>query len=100
MSNSIRDDNFNDMFCRNIGRVVTVFTKSGGATGCGFTGLLVRVECDFIKLTTEIPCAPSHPFGEFINNGSARRNRCCGNEFGTSVIIPIDAIVSFVFNEL
>jgi len=99
MSNN-NTNNILSILAANVGRVVTVFCKCGGAAGCGFTGLLVKVDCDFIKLTTEIPCAPSHPFGEFINNGNARRNTCCGNQFGTSCIIPIDTIVSFVFNEL
>ncbi|WP_312693078.1 hypothetical protein [Caproiciproducens sp.] len=99
MSNNNHDDIF-DVFQANIGRVVTVFTKSGGASGCGFTGLLVKVDCDFIKLVTELPCAPSHPFGLGFGNRSTGRNHCCGNEFGTTVVIPIDAIVSFVFNEL
>ena len=93
-------NNFLPLLANNIGRVVTVFCKCGGASGCGFTGLLVRVDCDFIKLTTSIPCAPSNPFGLFINSGNAASNRRCGNEFGTSCIIPTDAIVSFVFNEL
>lgn len=100
MSNNNHDDNFIQSLNFNTGRVITVFTQSGGASGCGFTGLLVRADCDFIKLVTELPCAPSHPFGLNSNNGRFGRSRCCGNEFGTTVIIPINMIVSFVFNEL
>jgi len=100
MSNNNHDDNIFVLLAANVGRVITVFTKSGGATGCGFTGLLVKADCDFIKLVTELPCAPSHPFGLDIRNANFRKGSCRGNEFGTTVIIPIDAIVSFVFNEL
>jgi hypothetical protein len=89
---------------RNIGRVITVFTKSGGCSGRGFTGLLVRVDCHFIKLITSIPSAPRHPFGRQFEDCccdffSSRRN-CERSRFGTVILIPICDIVSFVFNEV
>ncbi|HEX3039610.1 MAG TPA: hypothetical protein VHP54_04900 [Caproiciproducens sp.] len=87
----------------NLGRMVTIFTESGGCTGCGFTGLLVRVDNETVKLTTELPCAPSNPFGPFnhcCDHHNGRRNHCRGNEFGTSCVIPIDQIVSVCFNEI
>lgn len=101
------DGDLSQYFACNIGKIVTVFTKSGGASGCGFTGLLVKCECDFVKLITELPSAPSNPFGAGgygynSNYGCCcnnRQNRCCTN-FGTAVIIPICSIVSFVFNEV
>jgi len=83
----------------NVGRVVTVFTQSGGATGCGFTGLLVSVNCEFLKLITKFPTAPTHPFGMNIghNNLNCNRGR---EELGTAIIIPLSKIVSVVFNEV
>ncbi len=83
----------------NIGKVITVFTASGGCTGRGFTGLLVRVERDFIRLITSIPSAPCHPFG--IRSGNLFDDGCeCRRRFGTVLIIPIRQIVCFAFNEV
>lgn len=115
-NNSLIIDSFDDLEC-NKGRIITVFTESGGCTGCGFTGLLVEVNCKFIKLITELPSAPSHPFG--FDNGCCCRNggfgnnfdnfgvgsrrghdRCCRDRFGTAIVIPVCKIVSIVFNEI
>lgn len=86
----------------NIGRIITVFTRSGGCSGRGFTGLLVKVDCRFIKLITSLPSAPRHPFGrDFDFDDFGFRNRCCErSRFGTAIIIPIREIVAFVFNEI
>ena len=89
----------------NIGRIVTIFTESGGASGSGFTGLLVHADCRFIKLITCLPSAPPCPFG--MNEFSRRRrgrgfDDCCCRDarFGTAIVIPVDQIVAFVFNEV
>lgn len=106
-------DDFSDLEC-NIGRIITVFTQSGGCTGCGFTGLLVESNCKFIKLITNLPSAPRHPFGMESGNCCCERGRgfgngfgfggrnegCCGTRFGTVIVIPINKIVSFVFNQV
>lgn len=96
-----RDEN-NDDFQENLfeelrenkGRFVTVFTQSGGCSGRGFTGLLVEVNRRFIRLVTSFPCAPRHPFGRNIDS----RSDCCSGRLGTAIIIPLNKIVSFVFN--
>jgi hypothetical protein len=97
------DDEIVENLRDNIGRVITVFTQSGGCSGRGFTGLLVKVDCHFIKLTTSLPSAPRHPFGrnfdiDDFEFGSSRRS-FERSRFGTSIVIPIRKIVSFVFNE-
>lgn len=88
----------------NIGRVITVFTKSGGCSGRGFTGLLVKVNRKFIKLVSSFPSAPRHPFGrdfDFDFDDFRFRHRDCEkSRFGTVIIIPIRDIVAFVFNEV
>lgn len=33
-----------------IGQTVTIFTTSGGLSGSGFTGVLISVDCDCIRL--------------------------------------------------
>ena len=91
------------IFKRNIGRIVRVFTESGGCSGTkGFTGVLIEADDDFIRLITELPSAPSHPFGcSNFNRGFGFGGGCCNRtNFGTTAIIPIDKIVSFVFNEI
>lgn len=107
------DDNNNsavESLRLNTGRVVTIFTQSGGLSGSGFTGLLVSANRDFIKLISNLPAAPRFPFRV------ERRKGCCGrdrddfvgndfdrrgcNMFGTAVVIPVNKIVSFVFNEI
>jgi hypothetical protein len=90
---------------RHIGRIVTVFTQSGGCSGCGFTGLLVAVDCDAIKLETTSPIAPINPFEcccrgvRGVDNLGFRHHRCC-NPFGTICVIPKDKIVSFCCNQI
>lgn len=123
ISDRIQDTDFLGTCRNNIGRIVTVFTECGGACGCGFTGLLAEVDCHFIKLITSAPNGPISPFGGFNGNDRDdcecnlhKRNRrcdasveiCCENHrkrnvcdpFGTVAIIPIDKIVSFVFNTI
>lgn len=99
----------NDTLIGNTGKIITVFTESGGCSGRGFTGLLVEANCRFIKLITNLPSAPRHPFGRRhgnLDNFGGGSGFCgCGCErecsrFGTAIIIPIRKIVSFVFNEI
>ncbi len=113
------NDGFNNGFNNNerfamhlrhfIGEVVTVFTASGGISGSGFTGVLLTVNCDFIRLVTEqgsAPTSPLEPIFDECDNGNMSGNfngqnfdhrRCqC---IGTETDIPIDKIVAFVHNE-
>jgi hypothetical protein len=91
----------NDALIGNTGKIITVFTASGGCSGRGFTGLLVEANCRFIKLITRLPSAPRHPFGMNNFNDSGWGGSCdCGSRYGTAIIIPIRHIVSFVFNEI
>lgn len=95
----------NETLMGNTGKIITVFTESGGCSGRGFTGLLVEVNCRFIKLITRLPSAPRHPFGrrggdfDDFGCGCGCGERECAR-FGTAIIIPIRHIVSFVFNEI
>lgn len=117
------DDCLYDSICRNIGRIVTVFTASGGAAGSGFTGLLTDVDDDCIKLVTSLPAPPPYPFpncscGATSNlcgnyGQQTRRRGCCGrnrntngytgnyqNPFGSCTRIPICQITSFLAAEI
>ena len=91
--------------CRYVGQTVTICTNSGGASGCGFTGVLAAVNNDTVKLITNIGAAPSCPFGSNCT-GCDRTN--CGNwnNFGSDnwlgsvTEIPICQIASFTHNAL
>lgn len=85
-----------DSLSRQIGRVVTVFTTSGGCSGRGFTGLLVDVDCNKITLSTALPSAPRHPFGVQAVDPAFRY---CphASRMGTSVVIPVSKICSCAF---
>lgn len=104
-----RNNNIEDELSKNIGRVITVFTNSGGCSGNGFTGLLAEVNRQTIRLVSAFSSAPRHPFsGDFDDCDRDRRRDCdrdrdrdCDrNRFGTVIVIPIRSIVAFVFNEV
>ena len=90
-----------ESLCRHIGQTVTIFTKSGGISGAGFTGVLGHVGNGCINLITHLGAAPACPLGSECGgpwNGrerrkerreercedrcrhDRRRNRCCGRE--------------------
>ena len=65
-----------------IGKTVTIFTTSGGVTGCGFTGVVLSVNSNFVRLITDHGSAPSSPISESI----------CGDFDGRSRNLPFDGI--------
>ncbi len=84
---------------KHLGETVTVYTTSGGSSGSGYTGVLIQINCFFIKIikhTGPRPCnSPKY--------GSKRCYMC--KRFGvkytvTTSIIPIDKIAAFVFNAI
>lgn len=106
---------------RFVGETVTIFTTSGGASGCGFTGVLLSVNRTFLRLVTDIGEAPGNPLAENIcgdmdndsdqggiritqNRGSGRGG-CHGRDnnsrmVGSVVDIPIDRIAAFCHNAI
>lgn len=97
------DDDIEDILENNIGRVVTIFTRSGGRSGSGFTGLLVSVDDDIVRLITSIPSAPHNVFRNRCNDEDfdfGFSDRCHRSRFGTTIVIPIRQIVSVVFNDV
>lgn len=107
---------------RFLGETVTIFTTSGGASGCGFTGVVLSVNECFCRLVTEQGMAPSNPLSEsicgnnFNNNGFNNNNFNNNNDFagvrgcstgngrsncrqtGSVCDIPIDCIAAFCHN--
>ena len=101
--------------CRYIGQTITIFTKSGGATGCGFTGVLISADCNCIRMLTDFGLPPACPigsaccgndnfgnggFGFFGNNWGSPGSMCggggaWGNPFGSLCVIPTDSVVCY-----
>ncbi|MDF2538660.1 MAG: putative rane protein [Herbinix sp.] len=102
-------NNFLDL-CRHIGETVTIFTTSGGASGCGFTGVLIDVNPTYCRLLTRMGTPPANPLAENIcgefDNGPGRGRKGCGMEdtydhsVGSVCDIPICKIASFCHNAI
>lgn len=97
--------------CEFIGETVTIFTSSGGVSGCGFTGVVLTVNSCFVRLITDLGSAPSVPISESVCgdfdskgrggfdgpgfNGKKNENN---HRFGSVCDIPIENIVAFCHN--
>ncbi len=90
-----------DSMCRYIGQTVTIFTTSGGLSGSGFSGVLMTVDCNCVRLLCDIAEAPACPIGSSCTNIMTPCGMPggygfgCGNPFGAEVVIPTCAIVCF-----
>ena len=99
-------DNLKDDLIDHIGETITIFTKSGGESGRGFTGVLLSVNGCLVRLTTRIGPAPGCALGNACDhcfNGKSGRNGrgYYGGGFrdiGSVIDIPIDSIAAVVFN--
>jgi hypothetical protein len=93
-----------------LGETVTIFTTSGGASGCGFTGVIIMVNPCFVRLVTDQGMPPANPLAENIcgdfDNGPGRGpgSFCKGGHddhfrtVGSVCDIPVDRIVAFCHN--
>lgn len=95
--------------CRFIGETVTIFTTSGGASGCGFTGVLLRVNPCFVTLVNRLGTAPTNPLSEEICGEMRNQRDSYGKEgrdmdrrqvhtVGSVCDIPVDKIAAFCHN--
>jgi hypothetical protein len=82
-----------ESMARYIGQTVTIFTKSGGLSGNGFTGVLAGICDGCVKLITDIGAPPACPLGssccggfpEFLGGAGFEGGRCggaCGGRCG------------------
>ncbi len=86
---------------RYVGETVTIFTTSGGHSGNGFTGVVLSVSRNVVRLITRIGTAPGYPLGNTSNQfGSCpdQGNDNRGFSVGSVTDIPIDRIAAFVHN--
>ena len=99
-----------DDLCRFVGQTVTIFTTSGGLSGAGFTGVLIAIDCDTVKLLNQVGAAPACPIGSNCCNvggvgrwgglGGWANNNNCGNPLGAVTIIPVRNIACFTHNAI
>lgn len=107
------------------GETVTIFTSSGGQSGAGFTGVVLAVNNNFVRLITRIGPPPGCALGNSCSNfgyddeyankgyggGTGYRPGGMGSysgpggfggypvySVGSVTDIPVNAIVSFVHN--
>lgn len=105
---------------RFLGETVTIFTTSGGDSGDGFTGVLLSVNYNYVRLLTRIGPPPACALGNCCSGfapgsvGAASGNvyedgtttggpgtydRNCGvYSVGSVTDIPVSRIASFVHN--
>lgn len=109
----VKRSNFILHLSRYIGETVTIFITSGGESGLGFTGVILSVNSDYVRLVTRIGPAPSCPLGNScicINNSNKledeviqSENKNCNiisNTLGSITDIPINKIAAFTHNTI
>ena len=103
------NSNLLNHMARFIGQTVTIFTASGGASGCGFTGTLMSVNPCFVRLSTQQGTPPANPISQSIclrpgeEFASVGRSNMPGLGYftvGSVCDIPVDKIVSFCHNAI
>jgi hypothetical protein len=98
--------NFFDLLSDLIGETVTIFTTSGGQSGCGFTGVILAVNQCFVRLVTHIGPAPGCALGNACHSACCPTIGCSGygggygnlRSVGSVTDIPIDRIAAVVSN--
>ncbi|NLK99466.1 MAG: hypothetical protein GX271_02260 [Clostridiales bacterium] len=103
--------------CEFVGKSVTIFTTSGGVSGCGFTGVVLSVNACFVRLITDQGSPPSNPIADNICRDCDGKSRSLGfdsvggvgasgprredhRKFGSICDIPIENIAAFCHNTI
>lgn len=81
-----RRDGFAEALASLKGGVVTVFTRSGGVSGRGFTGMILEIRAGCLTLLLDA-CGP--PDSGFSRSKSKSKKR---SRFGTKAVIPVSQI--------
>ncbi|MBA5852017.1 hypothetical protein H2684_12070 [Clostridium sp. cel8] len=99
--------NFANHLAKFTGQTVTIFTTSGGESGGGFSGVLMSVNSDYVRLLVKIGSAPSCAiYNSCSQDNGAMHDPCHGGmpnkhyNQGSVVDIPISRIASFVHNSI
>lgn len=96
----MNDGNLLCHMTRFIGETVTVFTTSGGPSGCGFTGVLLAVNPCFIRLMTKMGTAPTNPLSRTICPRDEDDRMEQRFTVGSVCDIPVIAIAAFCHNAI
>lgn len=117
--NSSNCDSLVRHLCKFVGETVTIFTTSGGASGCGFTGVILSVNHKFVRLLTRMGEPPANPLAKNIcgdidggcmsgykgfgmSDGDSLLGKShmkdSGSRVGSICDIPIDRIAAFCHN--
>jgi len=88
---------------RYIGQTVTIFTVSGGATGFGFTGVLLRINVNFLTLVNRLGSLPSNQHDSMLSSNGRFSEEI--EDMQIYVVtsfcdIPINRIVAICHNSL
>lgn len=96
----IEDNRFVEHLREFIGRTVTIFTTSGGESGSGFTGVILRVNNNFVTLLTQVGTVPGTVLDNEASVSSTNETRVNGKcpSHGVETDIPIDRIAAFEHN--
>ena len=89
--------------CKYIGRTVIIFTSSGGDSGLGFIGVLLRVNDSFITLVNRIGAPPNWPLDQTLScNHSDSENSIVSPVYIVSSLcdIPVSKITAFCHHTL
>lgn len=94
-----------DELLRYIGQTVTVFTTSGGASGYGFTGVLLRANSSYITLVNRLGTPPANPVSDVMCPDKRGTRDGKGTDptiyaVGSVCDIPIDKIAAFSHNAI
>lgn len=96
----LNGESFLQSLLKYIGQTITIFTVSGGASGDGFTGVLLEVSRDYIKVLSKPSSPPSLALGSICEIEKSNIKGDNNISLGTMVNIPVDKISAFVHNVL
>lgn len=95
----LSDDTFIQSLIKYIGQTITIYTSSGGESGSGFTGVLLDVKKDYIKILSRIGSPPNCSSGS-ISEEESKKNNCEDACLGAITDIPLSKIAAFVHNTI
>ncbi len=103
-------EDFVEHLSRFVGTTVTIFTTSGGASGCGFTGVVILCNPCFVRLITCVGPAPCCALGSDCcvdacppmigGHRPSIESRTGVRSVGSVADIPIDRIAAFVHHAI
>ncbi len=95
----LADDTFIQSLIKFIGQTITIYTVSGGEAGSGFTGVLLDVKKDYIKILSRIASPPECGLGSCCEDTNVLKDNS-GANLGAITNIPISKIAAFVHNTI